>query len=246
MWTRTDDGARGQSKFGAHEHTLSEPRVNVVSEDPVTKVVEVTLPPHLMGADVDHPYIQHVIRQHGGDPSRSAVTHRGLAPSETFYIDATNHISDMRRLVAKIALCSGTKRWGDAFAMSPLADQLRVILDVRADWPAATREPTPDAPQARAQWPLTEPERDALLRQIEGVLPRMLERAATGQPVVGHVDLGPSVVIFTPCDHGRQTMVAVHALGILMPVLGLDASLPPAHRSQAEIIFPRIKAPIAE
>lgn len=241
LWSRTDDGGKARLNFGTGEHYATEPRAKVVREDARTKSIEVTLPPHLMGAGVDHPYVQHLIRQHGGDPSQSTVTNRRPAPPETFYVDATNHISDLRRIVAKIALCCGTKHWGDGFVLSSLADRLRVILDARADWPAAIRVPTPDDPQARAQWPLREEERDPLLEQIERVLPLILRRASADQPVVGQVDLGPTLVIFTPCGGGEQTLIAVHALGFLLPVLGVDAPLPPGHRSKAEVIFPKVK-----
>ncbi len=235
-------GGRARSHLGYGRHEPSAPRVRVTDTSESEATLEVILPPHIGVGDLDDPYIKSLVRKHGGSHARAEITSSGTAPAELFEMDMSMRIEDIRRLVAKVALCSGTQRWGDEFAKSALADKLRVVLNVWSDWPAHDRPPPLDDPQASGAWPL-EPEEVAHLGgQIEKLLPPVLSRVAAGVPVVGHVDLPPSLTIFTPAGGGSQTLVVVVALGVVLPALGFDAPLPPSHPLRAELMFHRHRA----
>jgi len=58
--------------------------------------------------------------------------------------------ADLRRLIAKTALCALTYLQGDAFVATDLAAWLRQVLDAPREWPASVRRPPQPDPDGEA------------------------------------------------------------------------------------------------
>jgi hypothetical protein len=72
-------------------------------------------------------------------------------PAQWLNIDLSVNMDDLRRLVAKTALCALAYLQGDAFVQSAMATWLRAVLDAPREWPdAVKRPPQPDPDGADA------------------------------------------------------------------------------------------------
>jgi hypothetical protein len=60
---------------------------------------------------------------------------------EWLKVSVSVDMADLRRLVAKTALCALTYLQGDFFVETPLATWLREVLDAPREWPVAVRRP---------------------------------------------------------------------------------------------------------
>lgn len=227
---RSEHGQAVQSHVGDEVHRLMAPRVEVVVEDGRAVQLGVTLPPHIGDG-----YLNHLAEQYGGTPS---VVSRQPAPPEWFRYEISVDIADVRRLVAKTALGTGTRRWGDEFVLSPLAGWLREVQDVWQDWPAQLPGTPAQGEHAGGRWPMAPEELASLTEQLQRVLPPILARVADGRPVAGHVRTAPPMTLLLPVDCGRQTVVAVIVLGVLLPLLTAPHSLPGPRVGPAFVVHP--------
>jgi hypothetical protein len=238
-----ESGGRAQVHFGARGHRKVAPTYEIIQETEDVTEIAVVLPSH-----VGDGYLEHLAKQFGGSLS---ITARGPAPAEWHRSQLGVNISDLRRLAAKIALCAGTSEWGDSFTMSPLADWLRVVLDICSDWPEAIRPPASSHADAGGHWPLTQEESQSLADDMKRSLEQVLARVTAGGPTITE-PMVPAFTIFAPADGGRQTLVSSVVLGLVLPVLGADQPMPQPELGP-RTIFPRTrwggggpKAPIEE
>jgi HNH endonuclease len=83
-----------------------------------------------------------VLKEEAGSPE---------SEPEWLQIDLSTNVADLRRLVAKTALCALTFLQGDSFVTTELADWLRAVLDAPREWPKPVRrspQPDPDGEEA--------------------------------------------------------------------------------------------------
>lgn len=219
VFGKTETGERVRMHFGGQGHVQLDPSHEILSEEENgTRRVGVVLPPH-----VGDEYLVHVANTYGGYLSEVS---RGHETSPRWHqIELSGTVADCRRLVAKIALCSGAARWGDRFLLSPLADWLRIVLDVWSDWPEDVRPAPLDDPRAGGRHPSPEADVHHLLEQVERTVGPALQRAVQGlsSPVAPPV---PPVTMFVPADSGRGTMISVIVLGVALPAIGENYAMP--------------------
>jgi len=159
-----------------------------------------------------HDYMQNVIRPYGGIATRAQQP----APVELFKFRTVGNIADLRRLTAKIALTTGAMEWGDDFLATPLADWLRVVLDVRKDWKEEPGAPL-QAEHAGGTWTMTQADLEWMTNQAEATLGPVLAAAGSGQKPL----LPPPIplTMFVPVNGSTPTHVLVRVLGVWLPVL---------------------------
>jgi hypothetical protein len=68
------------------------------------------------------------------------------AEPEVLNVSVSVDMADLRRLVAKTALCALTYLQGDSFVRTALASWLREVLDAPREWPTSVRRPPQDDP----------------------------------------------------------------------------------------------------
>jgi hypothetical protein len=118
-----ENRARVEMNFGGKGHVLLDPSHQVIEQTESGTRVGVVLPPH-----VGDGYLEHVAKKYGG---YVGSVERGPLSEPTWYkIVLGGTVFDCRRLAAKLGLGAGAIQWGDDFVISPLADWLRVVLDV--------------------------------------------------------------------------------------------------------------------
>ena len=219
VFGKTETGERVRMHFGGQGNIQLDPSHEVLSEEENgSKRIGVFLPPH-----VGDNYLAHVARTYGG--SLTDVSRGHETPARWHQIELSGTVADCRRLVAKIALCSGAAKWGDRFLSSPLAGWLRIVLDVWSDWPEDVRPAPLDDPRSGGRWPSPEADVQHLINQVEGTVSPILQRAAQdlSTPVAPRL---PPVTMFVPADRGRGTLVSVIVLGVALPAIGENCAIP--------------------
>jgi hypothetical protein len=236
-WTKGDlageneHGHAVQAHVGNQTYRLLKPREQVLDEDEDHVQLGVVLPVHIGGE-----YLEHLAATYGGTLS---VVSQETAPPEWARFDISCKIDDLRRLVAKVALCTGTRRWSDDFVLSPLAQWLREVQDVWQDWPPDLKPGPVTGEHVGGRWPMSPEEVSALTEQLQSVLPPILSRMTQGLPVVGHVKTPPPMTFLIPVESGRQTVVAVAVLGVLLPLLLAPHPLPNGVARPVVVVHPQ-------
>jgi len=198
------------------ELTMLDPVHQLLADDGRTKLVGVVLPSH-----VPDDYLRSLAKVYG--QGEVAIRRRSRQPPTWTNANLTIKIDDLRRLAAKIALCTGAAEWGDEFLKSGFGDWLRVVLDVWSDWPEHDRPAPLSSPLAGGRWPLTAEEVDSMTSQFKQRVEPILAKAAvasresTAPPV-------PPLTAFLPADAGVR--VRSNVLGIDLPELLVPHPLP--------------------
>jgi hypothetical protein len=221
-------GAAIRSHFGTGEHRLHSPEVEVVAQD--ENVVHVTAK---VAPEMADKLIRHLEKRFGG---KAQAVSREAAPEETFSYRLSMNIRDLRRLAAKIALCGGARQWGDDYLLSPLADWMRVVLDVWSDWPVEARPAPLEAEHAGGDWPMSVDELEGLTGQAQRLFSPILAGATTKELPDVDVGLRSPIVLFVPVAGGQQTMFSAVVLGLVLPVLAVPHALPAAARERATVL----------
>lgn len=232
LWGVLDDGRQATSHLGYGTHRARQPRVIVESEDDSHVRLAITDPP-----EDEDAFFASLITRYGGSVS-DTVTTRERVPRGGFSLKMVLQVQDLRRMTAKVGLCAGAVRWGDEFLLSELGEWLRVVLDVRSEWPACSREFKRSESHAGGDWPLTEQEMRQNVGQLNALLSPILDRASRGLPVMGHVPRPPYLIMFAQAERGSATIVACVMLGYVFPVLGVPHALPPGARAPVVIVEP--------
>jgi hypothetical protein len=225
----TELGQRAEMHFGQRGHRIVAPSHEIISDAGGVMEISVTLPAH-----IDDSYLDHLGKKYGGEVT---IVSRSAQPPAWHKADLSASLDDLRRLAAKIALCTGAARWGDTFLANPFANWLRIVLDVWSDWPENERPEPLDDPLAGGRWPATEADVAHMTGQAERTLGPVLARAAQGFQPERPPPL-PPITMFAPLDGGNATFVTSIVLGVLLPGLPVPHPLPMGALSPTVIIHP--------
>jgi hypothetical protein len=235
---QTEEGRSVRWHFGEKGHQSATPDHRIVEQTDHATRVEAFVPTQLFDS-----YLAHLAKRYNGEPT---ITNRSPAPPTWQSAQLSASISDLRRLNARIALNTGALRWGDDFLLSPLADWLRVVLDVWSDWPDDHRpDPLADA-EAGGNWPMTVEERDEVLRGFEQAINPVLASRVRGDDV-STITPGVAVTCFASAVDPPHTLVYSIVLGMPLPALTAPQTLPVAfpdpilvvHRGGPPLVSPR-------
>jgi hypothetical protein len=233
-WTKgslrgvSEHGVDVQTHLGTGQHLLRSPRAEVLDENEQRLQLAVTWPLQL-GDSQREGYLNAMARRHGGE-----VESAQAAPPQAATIKLRLRVEDLRRVVAKIALSTGAWKWGDEFTLSPLADWLRIVLDVWSDWRSPHTRPPRLEPFATGKGPLTQRELQTFLDQFKARIEPILERFAQHLPV-GSIETPPPLTVMVPVAGGRGTGIAVRVLGIRLPVLAAPFPIVPAQETAGPV-----------
>ena len=225
----TELGQRAEMHFGTKGHRIVAPSHEAVSDAGGVMEINVLLP-----AQLDDSYLDHLGKMYGGEVK---IVSRSAQPPVWHKADLSASLDDLRRLAAKIALCTGAARWGDTFLATPLASWLRIVLDVWSDWPENERPESLDDPLAGGRWPETEADVAHMTGQAERTLSPVLARAAQGLHEERPPPL-PPITMFAPVEGGNATFVTSIVLGVLLPGLPVPHPLPMGALSPTVIVHP--------
>lgn len=193
-------GQRAREHFGDRQGRVSDPHVEVLEDTPERIRLGLIVPPHIGDG-----YLQHVIRQ---QPGTVESIERGPAPPQWATANLSMNVDDLASLAAKVALCSGARRWGDDFLLSDLGDWLRRgVFDASAL--AMVAPPTGPAP-------------DVLKSFLDPILANYV---ASGGATPWRSPV-PSMTIFTPIDHGAATAIVFVLFGLPLCTIGNNLPFP--------------------
>lgn len=195
-----ETGQRAREHFGDRQGRVTDPHVDVLEETPERVRLGLIVPPHIGDG-----YLQHVIRQQHGTVES---IERGPAPPQWATANLSVNVDDLASLTAKVALCSGARRWSDEFLLSDLGDWLRRGVH--------------DAGALAVVGPPAGPAPDALKSFLDPILAHYVASGGA-QPWRSPV---PSMTIFTPIEHGAATAIAFVLFGLALCTIGNNLPFP--------------------
>jgi hypothetical protein len=159
-------------------------------------------------------------------------------PPKEGFIHVSDDMTDLRRFLAKTALCALTYLQGDPFIESALASWLRAVLDAPREWPSTVKRsprPDPDGEEAAT--------RSFDTSDINTKFQAELARRGIDQVDVSGV---LATLLIGPSSHhpnGPRTFFVMSLLGEVL-LTGLLAPGVPANMHSSLMLVKRLKEPM--
>ncbi len=201
-WTNVTlaGGQQAVEHFGSRQGMVLEPKVEIVEQNADRLTLGLTIPPH-----IGQQFVDYIISQQSG---RVEKIEHNTPPPQWATANLSVNVDDLASLSAKVALCTGAMRWGDAFLLSDLGDWCRRGVSD----PAVLHEFGPPAM----------PGIDA----INNLLQTVVAHYTTTNGSTPWRSPVPSMTILTPVDAGKATVIVLALFGVPLVTFGCNFAKP--------------------